>query len=191
MSQYNNTTLHFSITVLFGLLSFAFISFSPSVNSPNESIYKLSIKSIDGETINLAEFKGKKILFVNVASKCGFTSQYEGLQKLHEEFGKNVVVLGIPCNQFLNQEPGSNKEIVSFCEKNYGVSFQLTEKIEVKGRNQHPIYSWLTSKSKNGLMNSEVKWNFQKYLVNENGELLEMYLPKVKPLDQLITSLLL
>lgn len=191
MSQYNNTTLHFSITVLLGLLSFAFISFSPSVNSPNESIYKLSIKSIDGETINLAEFKGKKILFVNVASKCGFTSQYEGLQKLHEEFGKNVVVLGIPCNQFLNQEPGSNKEIVSFCEKNYGVSFQLTEKIEVKGRNQHPIYSWLTSKSKNGLMNSEVKWNFQKYLVNENGELLEMYLPKVKPLDQLITSLLL
>ncbi len=186
----NVTKIGLAVAAVLALTIMSFVQKMNTISSPDqpESIYDLSIKSIDGESIDLASYKGKKILFVNVASKCGFTPQYEGLQKLHETYSENVVIIGIPCNQFLHQEPGSNDEIVSFCQKKYGVSFPLTEKVDVKGKNQHPIYTWLTSKSKNGVMDSKVKWNFQKYLVSENGELEEMFLSNVKPMDEKITS---
>lgn len=139
------------------------------------SVHELSITSIDGEVIALEQFKGKKILFVNVASKCGFTKQYDGLQKLHEEYKDKLVVVGLPCNQFGAQEPGSLSEIKTFCRANFGVEFLMTEKIDVKGENQHVLYKWLTSKNENGVKSSSVKWNFQKYLVDENGKLIDVF----------------
>ena len=156
----------------------------------SKSIYDYSIKSIDGDTINLADFKGKNILFVNVASKCGFTPQYEDLQKLHEKYKDNLVVIGFPCNQFRNQEPGTLDEIKNFCSSNYGVTFLMTEKIDVKGKNQHPIYQWLTRKELNGVKNSSVKWNFQKYLVGKNGNYIDFFYSITKPLSKKITKYL-
>ena len=149
-----------------------------------KSIYDFSIKSLDGsKDINLSDYKGKKILFVNVASKCGYTGQYEGLQKLSEDSKDKAVIIGFPCNQFGGQEPGGKEEIATFCQKNYGVTFPITEKIEVKGDNIHPIYAWLTQKSLNGALDSEVKWNFNKFLVNENGVLTNYYGSGDKPAD--------
>ena len=155
---------------------------------PTISIYSHSIKDIDGNEIDLNNFKGKKILFVNVASKCGFTPQYEALQKLHQTYQDQLIIIGLPCNQFGGQEPGTGEEIKAFCQKNYGVEFLITEKIDVKGKNQHPIYQWLTSKSINGKMDSSVKWNFTKYLVSEKGELIDHFSSSVKPLSEEITS---
>ena len=152
------------------------------------SIYDYSIKSISGDSIHLSDFKGKKLLLVNVASECGFTPQYKGLQQLHETYGADVVVLGLPCNQFGGQEPGSHTQIASFCEKNFGVSFALTEKIDVKGDGQHPIYSWLTNKELNGSKSSSVKWNFQKYLIDENGKLVDVYYSTTDPMSAAITK---
>jgi len=154
------------------------------------SIYDISITSLEGKTIDLNDFKGKKILFVNVASKCGFTSQYKNLQKLHDTYGEKVEIIGIPCNQFGSQEPGSAAEIKEFCTKNYGVSFLMSEKSQVKGANQHPLYKWLTNKSENGIKDSNVSWNFQKYLVDENGKLMQVFKSGVSPMDASITSLL-
>ena len=154
------------------------------------SIYDIAITSLEGKTIDLNDFKGKKILFVNVASKCGFTSQYKNLQKLHDTYGEKVEIIGIPCNQFGSQEPGSAAEIKEFCTKNYGVSFLMSEKSQVKGANQHPLYKWLTNKSENGIKDSNVSWNFQKYLVDENGKLMQVFKSGVNPLDDSITSLL-
>jgi len=127
-------------------------------------------------------------LFVNVASKCGFTGQYEDLQKLHEEYKSKLVVVGLPCNQFGGQEPGQAHEISSFCQINYGVTFLLTEKIEVKGNGQHPIYKWLTDKTLNGVKNSTVRWNFQKYLVDPSGKLVDYWYSITSPLSQKITK---
>jgi len=146
-----------------------------------DSLYHININSLQGKPINFSDFKEKKILFVNVASKCGFTPQYKDLQKLHDEYQDKLVVIGVPCNQFGKQEPGSSDEIQEFCEVNYGVSFLITEKIDVKGSNQHPLYSWLTKKTENGKKNSSVKWNFQKYLVDKNGELIDYYFSLTKP----------
>lgn len=156
----------------------------------NTSIYDIEINALNGNPINLSELKGKYILFVNVASKCGFTPQYKDLQKLHEIYGNKIQVIGVPCNQFGNQEPGNNDTIQSFCETNYGVSFLLTEKIDVKGKNQHPLYAWLTQQSKNGTSNSSVKWNFQKYLVDENGRLINYFFSNTNPLSSKITKYL-
>jgi glutathione peroxidase len=156
----------------------------------SKSIYDISINSLMGEKINLSEFKGKKILFVNVASKCGFTPQYTDLQKLHSTYCEKLVLIGVPCNQFGKQEPGAAEEIQTFCEKNYGVDFLMTEKIEVKGDNQHPLYQWLTIKENNGVKNSSVKWNFQKYLVDENGQFLNYYFSSTKPLSSKILKYL-
>ena len=139
------------------------------------SIHPIKINSLQGLPINFSDYKGKKILFVNVASKCGFTPQYKELQKLYDEYQDKLIVIGVPCNQFGKQEPGSHEEIQQFCELNYGVSFPITEKIDVKGPNQHPLYYWLTKRLENGKKNSTVKWNFQKYLVDENGELIDYY----------------
>jgi glutathione peroxidase len=147
-----------------------------------ESIYDIKIKSISGKPIDLSQFKGKLLLFVNVASKCGFTPQYKELQELYEKHQSKIQVIGVPCNQFGSQEPGNADAIDSFCKLNYGVSFLITEKIDVKGKNQHPLYSWLTKKSKNGLKNSSVKWNFQKYLVDEKGNLLDYFFSTTNPL---------
>ena len=155
-----------------------------------ESIYDLSINDINGNHINLNKFKGKHILFVNVASECGFTSQYAGLEELHNEYKNDLIVIGLPCNQFGGQEPGAEREIQQFCTKNFGVSFLMTEKIEVKGENKHPIYSWLTNKELNGKSNSSVKWNFQKYIVNGEGDFLNYFYSITKPMSTQITSLL-
>lgn len=156
----------------------------------SKSIYDISINSLMGEKIDLNEFKGKKILFVNVASKCGFTPQYTDLQKLHETYGDKLVLIGLPCNQFGEQESGTAEEIESFCTKNYGVDFLMTEKIEVKGENQHPLYQWLTKKENNGVESSTVKWNFQKYLVDEEGQYLSFYYSITKPFSDKIIKYL-
>lgn len=149
--------------------------------SSKKSIYDIEINSLQGKPINLSLFKGKKILFVNVASKCGFTPQYKELQKLHNLYEESLVVIGVPCNQFGKQEPGNSTEINEFCQVNYGVSFLITEKISVKGKEQHPLYRWLTDKNENGRKNSSVKWNFQKYLISEDGELIDYYYSMTSP----------
>ena len=158
------------------------------VKKASRSIYDITIHSLQNKTINLSEFKGKKLLFVNVASKCGFTHQYKELQQLQDTYKDNLVIIGVPCNQFGKQEPGSSDEIQEFCKINYGVSFLITEKIDVKGSNQHQLYKWLTKKVINGKQNSTVKWNFQKYLVDENGEFLDYFYSITKPMSSKITS---
>ena len=159
-------------------------------NNMHQSIYDIEISSLEGKKIDLNDFKGKKILFVNVASKCGYTSQYKNLQELHDAHGDKLAIIGVPCNQFGGQEPGSASEIKEFCSKNYGVTFLMAEKCDVKGSNQHKLYKWLTMKSENGVEDSTVGWNFQKYLVDENGKLIQMFKSGVSPLDASITSLL-
>ena len=150
------------------------------------NIYNIEINSLQNTPILLSDFKGKYILFVNVASKCGFTPQYKDLEELHKTYKDKIVVIGVPCNQFGKQEPGSSSEIEEFCEVNYGVSFLMTEKIDVKGKNQHPLYTWLTSKKFNNKKSSSVKWNFQKYLVSPEGELVDYYFSITKPLSSKI-----
>jgi glutathione peroxidase len=147
------------------------------------SIYDLTMKGLDGEDISLSKYKGKKLLLVNTASKCGKTPQYEGLQELSKKFGDRVTVLGFPANNFLWQEPGSNDEIAEFCKKNYGVDFQMFEKISVKGSDQHPLYQWLESKT-----GERPDWNFAKYLVNEDGTAVIYFKSNVEPLDNRILS---
>jgi glutathione peroxidase len=152
------------------------------------NIYDIEINSLQYNPISFSDFEGKYILFVNVASKCGFTPQYKGLEELHETYKDALVVVGVPCNQFGKQEPGNNEEIQEFCQVNYGVSFLITEKIEVKGDDQHPLYNWLTSKKLNNKKSSSVKWNFQKYLVSPEGELIDYYFSITKPLSSKITK---
>ena len=152
----------------------------------SSSIYDIRINDLRGELIDLNQAKGKKLLIVNTASKCGFTNQYAELQKLHQNYSESLVVLGVPCNQFGKQEPGNAAEINEFCELNYGVSFTLTEKVDVKGGKQHPLYAWLTQKKLNGVKNSSVKWNFQKYLIDEEGKLIDFYYSITKPMSSKI-----
>jgi len=155
-----------------------------------QSIHNFTVKSIDGKTLNLASFKGKKILIVNTASKCGYTPQYEALEKVYEQYKDKLVIIGFPCNQFGGQEPGSNEEIVAFCKKNYGVSFPLADKIDVKGDNIAPIYQWLTTKSKNGILDASISWNFNKFLIDENGKMIAYFPSNVKPDSETILSYL-
>ncbi len=150
------------------------------------SLYDLDFQSITGETITLSQFRGKYLLLVNVASQCGFTKQYKELQELSDRFADQLVVIGFPCNQFGNQEPGDASSIKSFCERRFGVSFPLSEKISVKGSGQHPIYQWLTNKDLNGKKNSTVHWNFQKYLINPDGELIDGFYSITSPLSKKI-----
>jgi glutathione peroxidase len=151
-------------------------------------IYSIEMNSLNNKPIQLSDFKGKHILFVNVASKCGFTPQYKDLEKLHQEYKDKIVVIGVPCNQFGKQEPGSADEIKEFCQVNYGVSFLITEKVDVKGQNQHPLYTWLTSKKLNGKKSSSVKWNFQKYFVSPEGKLIDYFFSITKPTSSKITK---
>lgn len=154
------------------------------VTTTGQSIYDFKVNSLEGEEIDFAKYKGKNLLIVNVASKCGFTPQYADLEKLHEEFGDQVVILGFPANNFGSQEPGSNLEIAEFCQKNYGVKFQMFEKISVKGEDQHPLYQWLKEKS-----GQEPGWNFCKYLVKPDGT-VQFFPSKVKPMDKEILNAL-
>jgi glutathione peroxidase len=161
---------------------------STSIEIKRKSIYDIAINSIDGTPISLLEFKGKKILFVNVASECGFTKQYKELQTLSDTYAEELIVIGLSCNQFGQQEPGEASQIQEFCELNFGVTFLLTEKIDVKGSKQHPLYTWLTDKNLNGKKSSSVKWNFQKYLVDNSGNLIDYYLSITKPMSSKITK---
>lgn len=148
-----------------------------------KNFHSFSAETIDGETIELSKYAGKKVLVVNTASKCGYTPQYEELQSLYEKYGgENFEIIGFPANDFLKQEPGSDEEIKSFCQKNYGVTFQMMSKITVKGKDINPIYAWLTSKEENGILDAPVKWNFQKFLIDEKGNLVTSYAPGVSPL---------
>jgi glutathione peroxidase len=153
-----------------------------------ESFYDFKMKAIDGSTIDFNTLKGKKVLLVNVASKCGYTPQYKDLQKLHELYGNKVTILGFPANNFGKQEPGTNDEIALFCSQNYGVTFQMFEKISVKGDDMDPLYHWLSEEKYNGWNNEAPGWNFCKYLVNEKGELVAFYPSKVEPLSDDIIS---
>ena len=147
-----------------------------------KSFYDFKVKSIDGQEFDLASLKGKKVMVVNTASKCGYTPQYADLQKLYVKYGGDTfTIIGFPANNFLWQEPGSNQEIKQFCTSEYGVTFQMMEKISVKGDDMAPIYQWLTQKAENGVLDSEVKWNFQKYLIDENGVLVKVIPTKEKP----------
>lgn len=172
------------------------LKFAPSLPTRKEnpvanfSIYDIKINGINGEAIPLSDFRGKHMLLVNVASKCGFTKQYRALQELSDSYKDQLVVLGSPCNQFGGQEPGTASEITNFCEVNFGVRFLLTEKLDVKGNHQHPLYQWLTSKEKNGKMNSTVKWNFQKYLIDPAGNLVDVFYSITDPLSRKITRYL-
>ena len=145
------------------------------------SIHALEFTKIDGSTCSLKEYKGKKLLLVNIASQCSFTYQYEGLQALSDKYKDKLVVIGFPCNQFLQQEKGSDEEINTFCKVNYGVDFPLSKKIEVLGESAHPIYKWLSSKQMNGVADSKITWNFQKYLLDEEGCLTGIFYSFTKP----------
>ena len=159
-----------------------------SIEEKRQLIYDIEINDINGKPISLLEFKGKKILFVNVASECGFTKQYKELQTLSTRYQEKLIVIGLPCNQFGKQEPGNASQIQEFCALNFGVTFLLTEKIDVKGSKQHPLYKWLTSKDLNEKKSSSVKWNFQKYLIDDKGHLIDYYLSITKPMSSKITK---
>ncbi len=147
-----------------------------------KSFYDFKVKAIDGKDFDLSSLKGKKVMVVNTASKCGNTPQYSKLEALYEKYkNRNFVIIGFPANNFGSQEPGTNKEIAEFCTLNYGVTFPMMEKISVKGSDQNPLYTWLTTASLNGKMDSEVTWNFQKYLIDENGNLVDVVAPKTQP----------
>lgn len=150
---------------------------------PTASIYDFKMPAITGEEIDFSRYKGKKMLIVNTASECGFTPQYEDLQKLHQQYGEKVVILGFPANNFGGQEPGNNQQIANFCQENYGVTFQMFSKISVKGEDMAPLYRWLTDKELNGWNTTAPNWNFCKYLINEEGELVKFYASAVNPMS--------
>jgi len=152
------------------------------VSAQSKSFYDFKVKTIDGTDFSLSQLKGKKVLVVNTASKCGYTSQYETLEQVYEKYkNQNFVIIGFPANNFGAQEPGTNKEIREFCTSKFSVTFPMMEKISVKGSDIDPLYKWLTSKAENGKMDSEVKWNFQKYLIDESGNLVDVLYSKEKP----------
>lgn len=154
-----------------------------------QSFYDLKSTTIDGKEFNFSSLKGKKVMVVNTASKCGFTPQYEDLEKIYKAYkDKNFVIIGFPANNFNKQEPGTNADIKEFCTKNYGVSFQMMEKISVKGEDMDPVYHWLTEKKLNGKMDSSVKWNFQKYLIDENGNLVDIIGSNEKPTSEKVVN---
>jgi glutathione peroxidase len=153
------------------------------------TLYDFTVKDIDGKEFNLSSLKGKKVLIVNTASQCGNTPQYSDLEKLYKEYGdKNFVIIGFPANNFGSQEPGTNEEIKTFCSLNYAVTFPMMSKISVKGDDMDPLYKWLTSKKLNGVKDSEVTWNFQKYMIDANGNLVDFANPKEKPYSDKILS---
>lgn len=179
------------IVALTGIFFFLSTNSQAQIESLNQNkkmeektIYQFKVLDIRGKEFDFETLRGKKILIVNTASKCGYTPQYAQLQSLYEKFkDKNFVVIGFPSNDFGEQEPGNNKEIATFCQANYGVTFPVMDKISVTGEKMNPLYQFLTDKTKNGVQSSEVEWNFQKYLINEKGYLEKVLMSKVKPLD--------
>lgn len=149
--------------------------------SQTSGFYDFKVKTLEGKDFDFATLKGKKVMIVNTASKCGNTPQYKDLEEVYEKYQGNLVIIGFPANNFASQEPGTAVEIRKFCSENYGVTFPMMEKISVKGNDMAPLYKWLTSKDKNGVKDSEVKWNFQKYLIDEKGNLVDVIDPKEKP----------
>jgi glutathione peroxidase len=157
--------------------------------SKEKSFYDLKAEAINGEPFDFASLKGKKVLVVNTASKCGFTPQYKELEQLYKTYGGDkFVIVGFPANNFMGQEPGSNEDIQQFCQLNYGVTFPMMSKISVKGSDMDPVYQWLTSKSQNGMLDSKVSWNFQKYMIDENGNLVGFAEPKESPMSDKIVN---
>lgn len=154
-----------------------------------KTLYDFKVKTLYGDDFDLAQLKGKKVLIVNTASKCGFTPQYEDLEKLYEQYGgDHFVIIGFPANNFMNQEPGTNEEIATFCRVNYGVTFPMMAKISVKGDDIHPLYAWLTQKSENGVLDAPVKWNFQKFMINEEGQVVDFAPTATNPLSDKIVN---
>jgi glutathione peroxidase len=162
--------------MLFSLLTFSLTGFIQI-----SDFYDFKVKTLEGVEFDFSSLKGKKVMIVNTASKCGFTPQYKELEEVYEKYKGSLVIIGFPANNFMNQEPGSSAKIREFCTENYGVTFPMMEKISVKGKDMAPLYKWLTSKTKNGVMDSQVKWNFQKYLIDENGKLVDVIYSKEKP----------
>jgi glutathione peroxidase len=160
------------ITLLLAITTMAF---------SQTKFYDFKVKTLEGNDFDFSSLKGKKVMVVNVASKCGFTPQYKELEEVYEKYKDDFVIIGFPANNFMHQEPGTPAEIRQFCTANYGVSFPLMEKISVKGSDMHPLYKWLTTKEENGVMDSNVKWNFQKYLIDENGKLVDVIYSSEKP----------
>lgn len=170
------------------LIFIALFAFSTGIMA-QQSFYDFKVKTLEGQPFDFSTLKGKKVLVVNTASKCGLTGQYEALQALYKKYGgDNFTIIGFPANNFMSQEPGTHEEIREFCTENYGVTFPMMEKISVKGDDMHPLYQWLTQKSENGVLDSDVSWNFQKYLIDEKGNLVKMLSPRTKPDDQEIIT---
>jgi glutathione peroxidase len=180
--------------IFFGATSLLIFSFviptSTSRNMKTKTIYQFTVPALDGGTIDFSQFKGKKILVVNTASKCGYTPQYAQLEELYKKYKDKLVIVGFPANNFGGQEPGTNNEIKSFCTKNYGVTFPMAAKVSVKGDDIAPIYKWLTQKSDNGVMDADIKWNFTKFLLDENGVLVAKFDSKVAPMSEEIVAYL-
>lgn len=171
-----------SLTILFSL-------FALTLNAQKKTFHDFSVKTIDGKELSLASFKGKKVLVVNVASKCGLTPQYSKLEELYRTYkDQNFVVVGFPANNFMGQEPGSNEEIAAFCSTEYNVSFPMMSKISVKGEDMAPLYHWLTEKEENGVEDAPVKWNFQKFMIDEHGRWIGVLSPKEDPFSDKIVS---
>jgi len=165
------------------------VAYIPQVNSQSKTIYDFTVKSISGEDFSLSQLKGKKVLIVNTASKCGNTPQYSELQELYQKYGGDkFVIIGFPANNFMGQEPGSNEEIAQFCKLNYGVTFPMMEKISVKGNDIHPLYEYLTQESENGVLDAPVTWNFQKFMIDENGKVVGYAKPTTKPFSEEIVK---
>ena len=180
-----------SKAVLFILTMFFLAISAFRFDTPPSKFHELSIKSLDGkEEIQFKQFKGKKVMLVNTASECGYTPQYADLEKLYEKYRDKLVIIGFPCNQFGEQEPGTAEEISVFCKSRYSITFPITEKIEVKGDHQHTVYQWLTHKEFNKKEDVNVRWNFGKFLIDEKGKYLGYFSSKVNPLDSVITSLI-
>src|SRR5664280_1989329 len=169
-------------------LLFSLMLFSVSAFSQTTGFYDFKVKTLEGNDFDFSSLKGKKVMIVNTASKCGFTPQYKDIEEVYEKYKDNFVIIGFPANNFLSQEPGSAAEIRKFCTEKYGVTFPIMEKISVKGKDMAPIYKWLTSKEMNGVMDSTVKWNFQKYLIDENGKLVDVIYSSEKPSSAKILS---
>jgi glutathione peroxidase len=172
-------------------LNFFFSLFTVVASNSSDlqnNIYRFKVESIDGGVIDFSQFKGKKILIVNTASECGFTPQYKDLEKLYQQYKDRLVIVGFPANNFGGQEPGTNAEIKSFCSRNYGVSFPMGAKVSVKGKDIHPLFKWLSNKSENGVLEATIRWNFSKFLIDENGIPIAFFSSLTKPLSDEITK---
>ncbi len=172
------------------IIMFSFFGLFGSKAQTAKSIHSFKVKSLDGKVIDFSKFKGKKILIVNTASECGFTPQYEDLEKLYKMYKDKLVIVGFPANNFGGQEPGSNEEIGAFCKKNYGVTFPMAAKVSVKGKDIAPIFKFLTDKKLNGVKKTTILWNFTKFLLNEKGELMDTFISTTKPTSDSITKYL-